>query len=257
MASDGSRIYIVIQKTVGVGKITRSLYSVDITTGEREEIVEIPNNYYLSTVYDDCFLFTDIGASPTALVEYSLSGKEFIKRIEGVSGIFDGSRSLDIKYDIDITNNFMINEAHSITVVVSDANDGSVVEYGPFELENDHAFVSVSDFIDDHVFVMYVSNVSASFPTQHWLSLNLSTGEIKESSLFHSSDGKLVGIYADAGDKYLVGYDTKPATLTYYDREGVAHEVYYPEYLSYALIKKTDYYANNGIFEPIEDATVD
>ena len=257
VASDGSRIYIVIQKTVGVGKITRSLYSVDITTGEREEIVEIPNNYYLSTVYDDCFLFTDIGASPTALVEYSLSGKEFIKRIEGVSGIFDGSRSLDIKYDIDITDIFMINEAHSITVVVSDAKDGSVVEYGPFELEDDHAFVSVSDFIDDHVFVMYVSNVSASFPTQHWLSLNLSTGEIKESSLFHSSDGKLVGIYADAGDKYLVGYDTKPATLTYYDREGVAHEVYYPEYLSYALIKKTDYYANNGIFEPIEDATVD
>lgn len=253
IASDGNRIYIVIQKTVGVGEITRFLCSVDIATGEREEIVEIPNNYYLSTVYDDCFLFTDIGTTPTPLVEYSLSGKEFIKRSEGVSGIFDGSRSLDITYDIVVSDIYMINKAHSVTVIVTDVKDGSVAEYGPFELEDDHAFVAVSDFIDDHVSIIYSSNVSGSSLTRHWLNLDLNTGEIKE---FHNSDGKLVAIYADAGDKYLVGYDTKSVTLTYYDREGLPHEVYYPSYLCYGLIKKADYYANNAIIEPIEDATV-
>ena len=88
--------------------------------------------------------------------------------------------------------------------------------------------------------------------------VDLNSGKAVKNDMFFSSSGMIrpVSIIADAGDSYLVFYNTIQITQTYYDSEGVAHSFDNDAYPQYALIKKEDYWNNITNFIPIDDKTM-
>lgn len=258
VASDGEKIYFQVtesQKEADGIKTVKAIYSVDLNTKELNKVVDTPNQYCLFSAYDEFLVLFDYVNMEN--ITYSVTDNTFESRIKGVSGLYNGNLSIDLKYDIDVGGDpVKVLEAKSITIIVTDIRDNSVKTYGPFDLEDDHgAGVSLNDCYDDHICIGYVINVSSEEPLQVFYTLDLATGEYTKNTLYITDNGETVpsSIIADAGDRYLVSYNSKDMTRTIFDRKGVSHTVEYKGCACYALISKEDFYSNTNVFSPTDD----
>lgn len=248
VVTDGSSLYFQVYEH---SKNEKYLYSVNINTNQTEIVTSIPVDYILNSVYDDNFVFWDLASSTN--FTYSLSQMAFEKKAQGISGLYKGSQSLDLVYDIDIKESYSrIKEAKSFTMILSDMKDNSKKEFGPYALEDDHGFVSISNFYGNHASVVYYSNGE-----QLSFHLNLSTGDLTKNTLYMSDGSRPIPVVAEAGDYLFVIYGSRSESTTIYDRQGEIHEVYDPECPIYALIKKEDYYNNNPVFLLTKDNVYD
>lgn len=253
VASDGKILYLQVQEITEEKTTKKKLYHVDVESGETGVETEIPVNYVLQSAYDDCLLFLDYINNLN--VAYSVTDKSFENKAAGVAGTYCGSKTADIRYDVDISGDYTkIKEAQSITVIVTDLKDGAQKEYGPFALEEDHAGVSIDSFYDDHVRVQYVSHLNSSDEGIVTYTLDLNTGDFRKDQLYISSrTGRYMStVIADTGDRYLVTADSRQGKRTIYDRSGVGHtEV--TDVAGYALIDKEAFYNSSREFTLIND----
>jgi len=262
VASDGEKIYFQVtesQKEADGIKTVKAIYSVDLNSKGLNKVVDTPNEYCFFSAYDEFLVLFDYVNMEN--ITYSVPDNTFESRIKGVSGLYIGNLSIDLKYDIDVGGDpVKVLEAKSITIIVTDIRDNSVKTYGPFDLEDDHgAGVSLNDCYDDHICIGYVINVNSEEPLQVFYTLDLATGEYTKNTLYITDNGETVpsSIIADAGDRYLVSYNSKDMTRTIFDRKGVSHTVEYKGCACYALIAKTDYYSNVDAFLPTKDTVYD
>ena len=145
--------------------------------------------------------------------------KKFDSKVKGVSGVYRNSKSIDLKYDIEVNGDpFKVLEAKNITIIATDIRDNNVKTYGPFGLEDDHgAGVNLNNIYDDHVCISYITNVSSDYPNEVVYILNLNTGEYVKNTLLINNNNESVpsSIIADAGDYYLVFYNSRDAERTF------------------------------------------
>ena len=253
VASDGKILYLQVQEITEEKTTKKKLYHVDVESGETGVETEIPVNYVLQSAYDDCLLFLDYINNVN--VAYSVTDKSFENKAAGVAGTYCGSKTADIRYDVDISGDYTkIKEAQSITVIVTDLKDGTQKEYGPFALEEDHAGVSIDSFYDDHVRVQYVSHLNSADEGIVTYTLDLNTGDFRKDQLYISSSGDryMSTVISGTGDRYLVTASSKHGERIIYDRSGVAHTEE-AEVAGYALIDKEAFYNSSPEFTLIND----
>ena len=253
VASDGKILYLQVQEITEEKTTKKKLYHVDVESGETGVETEIPVNYVLQSAYDDCLLFLDYINNLN--VAYSVTDKSFENKAAGVAGTYCGSKTADIRYDVDISGDYTkIKEAQSITVIVTDVKDGTQKEYGPFALEEDHAGISIDSFYDDHVRVQYVSHLNSADEGIVTYTLDLNTGDFRKDQLYISSRGDryMSTVISGTGDRYLVTASSKHGERIIYDRSGVAHTEE-AEVVGYALIDKEAFYNSSPEFTLIND----
>ena len=254
--ADDKRIYFQISSLDENNNINKNVVSLNIETGEKKDVTKISTVYMLVSAYDDCMLFYDTGTQTNMI--YSLSDNSMTEGLAGVSGVYKGSLSIDLEYDVERGDYQKIFQAKNLTVVISDMKDGSVRRFGPYPMEDDHGPAGLTDVYDKHVCVTYITNLQTSSDTVVYI-LDYDTGNYVKNQLYSSNGGmsRPSTILADAGDSYLVYYDTTHAVQTFYDRQGVVHTVDNNAYPQYALINKDDYYSNVPNYEVINDTLCD
>lgn len=253
--SDGKRLFLQVI-SVNDQKTEKRIVSLDMDTLESRVETIIPMTYRLVSAYKEYMLFYDMGEMKN--IVFSLSDKSFTESLSSVSGMYKDNMSIDIKYDVEISDFSSIAKAKSVMVLVSDLQKETITEYGPFDLEDNHGGVTVDDFYDDHVSINYYSHLNTNEEHVNYI-LDFSTGECikKELLMYRNGWYDPVAIIANAGDSYLVINETVHAVQTFYDRQGVAHTVENNAYPKYALIKKDDYYSNIPNYEVIKDTLCD
>lgn len=254
--SDGEKIYFPIFFINKDQNIEKRIISLDLVSGELEDVIKVPITYMLVSAYEDCMLFYDIETSTN--ISYSFDTRVEKEGLHGVSGVYKGNISIDLRYDVDLSSFLDVPNAKSIRVIISDLKNKTSKELGPFQLEEDHGAVGITDIFDNHVCISYVANLTQG--GEHVaFNLDYETGEFNRNRLLFSNGGvyRPVTILANAGDSYLVYYGTTRAVQTLYDRQGIAHTVDNNSYPQYALIKKEDYYSNIPNYEIIKDTLCD
>lgn len=254
--SDGKCIIFQLVSLNEKNQTVKNIVSLDLGTGKRNTVVDVSTTYFLVSAYGDCMLFYDVETADNFV--YSLSEKTLVKSISGVSGLYKDNISVDLRYDVDVSNYHNIMNAKEITVIISNMQSCEVKKLGSFTLEDDHAAVALTDLFDDHLCISYITNISTTADYTNY-NLDLTKGEIIKNTLLIEKNGvyRPTAIIADAGDSYLVYYDTIHAVQTFYDRQGVVHTVDNNAYPQYALINKDDYYSNVPNYEVINDTLCD
>ena len=235
------------------GSQNKYLKRINTKTGAYETEVEIPSTYILSSAYDEYLIFYDYNSSSN--YAYSVSQKRFEKRTTGISGIYNGSRSVDLKYDIDINGDYTrIKQTQSIDILINDMKDNTIKTLGTYSLEEGHNIVGLSDIYNDHVVLSYAVNNADSSITNVSYMIDLSTGDCTKNTLYASGNEDIpVSIIANTSELILTVIGYKQASSTFYDRQGIAHTVDYVEAPIYAVIKPEDYYSNNPAYTMIID----
>ena len=254
--SDGERLFFQIISVNEDNNAEKRVLSLNLDTGESAVEIEVPLTYMLVSSYDDCMVFYDIETATNMV--YTLSAKIMRAGLSGVSGVYKNSFSVDLEYDVAIAAFQDVFTAKSIMIKISDIQHGVTDELGPYELEEGHSAVGLTDFYDGHICISYITRLEEATETVSY-NLNLLTGELVKNQLFFYSGNinKPTAIIADAGDSYLVYSDTIRATQTFSDRQGVDHTVENNSHQQYALIKKEDYYSNEPNYYMIRDNTCD
>lgn len=250
--ADGEILYFQVISLDEDLNTIKKLVSVNLKNGQKSIETNLPASYQLVSAYDDCLVFFD--TEQFVDMVYSLSSKSMKKGMIA-SEMYDGSKSVATKIEGSTIQDRI--KASEISIISYDFKEEKTSELGPYPLEDGHGIAGLIGLHDDHVMIEYIK-ISDNAEEIIRNCVDLNSGKAVKNDMFFSSSGMIrpVSIIADAGDSYLVFYNTIQITQTYYDSEGVAHSFDNDAYPQYALIKKEDYWNNITNFIPIDDKTM-